>query len=283
MLYQRVNQCGNSFVSPLTSMQIFPSFSGSQDTLYAVVAPTRLAQRRQRRALLQLANGIRHHVHFESGRLESAQRAGRAPGSAVGHAAGSRSARPRPGQSGEAYFQEMGYFTATGTYGDRHFDQLRQRPGRRRLRLDAADRRQRRRGRRLPRRSRLAHHRRRQPGMPVGQEPLPNGGRINLGSDGGTAQATPSPPQLLQVLSPDPGSSAARPADNITWQTGGLYAPAGYYANAVLADHPLAYYPLNDTSGTAATDSSGNGLNATYVGGVQLGLPGACRSIPAPP
>src|SRR5208337_1491948 len=40
------------------------------------------------------------------------------------------------------------------------------------------------------------------PATPVGQEPLPNGGRINLGSDGGTPQATPSAPQLLQVLSP---------------------------------------------------------------------------------
>ncbi len=33
-------------------------------------------------------------------------------------------------------------------------------------------------------------------------EPTPNGGRINLGSDGGTAYATKSPQTLVQVLSP---------------------------------------------------------------------------------
>ncbi len=47
-----------------------------------------------------------------------------------------------------------------------------------------------------------------------------------------------------------------------------------YYANAVLATTPLAYYPLNETSGTTATDDSGNGLNATYVGGVTFGVAG---------
>ena len=63
--------------------------------------------------------------------------------------------------------------------------------------------------------------------------------------------------------------------ENITWQTGGLYAPANYYSGTILASGPLAYYRLDDASGTVATDSSGNGLNATYVGGVQLGQAGA--------
>src|SRR5215831_14920886 len=47
------------------------------------------------------------------------------------------------------------------------------------------------------------------------------------------------------------------------------------YSSAVLADHPVAYYRLGETSGTTAVDSSGNGSNGTYVGGVALGQPGA--------
>ncbi len=37
------------------------------------------------------------------------------------------------------------------------------------------------------------------------------------------------------------------------------------YAEAVLADHPTVYYRLDGTEFTTAEDSSGNGLNATYV------------------
>ena len=106
----------------------------------------------------------------------------------------------------------------------------------------------------------------------MGSEPLPNGGRINQGSDGGTLQATPSQPQLLQVLSPRPlDKLQVGQQENVTWQTGGLYAPANYYANTILGDQPLAYYRLDESSGTAATDSTSSGFNATYVGGVQLG------------
>jgi len=38
------------------------------------------------------------------------------------------------------------------------------------------------------------------------------------------------------------------------------------YSNTVLADAPVAYYRLDESSGTTATDSSGNGNNATYSG-----------------
>jgi hypothetical protein len=37
------------------------------------------------------------------------------------------------------------------------------------------------------------------------------------------------------------------------------------YAEAVLADHPTVYYRVDETEFTTAEDSSGNGLNATYV------------------
>ena len=114
------------------------------------------------------------------------------------------------------------------------------------------------------------------PADPAGLEPAPNGGRINLGSDGGTPQATPSQSQVLQVLTPGAlNKLQIGQQETITWQTSGVYAPANYYSGIILASSPLAYYRLDDSSGTVATDSSGNGLNATYVGGVQLGQPGA--------
>lgn len=43
------------------------------------------------------------------------------------------------------------------------------------------------------------------------------------------------------------------------------------YKNEVLADSPWAYWRLGETSGTTATDSSGNGRNATYNNSPTLG------------
>ncbi|HYV35524.1 MAG TPA: right-handed parallel beta-helix repeat-containing protein, partial [Gemmataceae bacterium] len=110
----------------------------------------------------------------------------------------------------------------------------------------------------------------------VGLEPAPNGGRINLGGQGGTAQATSSTQQVLQVQAPV-GLEKLQQGQSVTvsWRTSGLYGPPSYYSGAVLAGQPLAYYRLGDSSGTTAADSSGNGLSATYVGGVQLNAGGA--------
>jgi Big-like domain-containing protein/concanavalin A-like lectin/glucanase superfamily protein/IPT/TIG domain-containing protein len=60
------------------------------------------------------------------------------------------------------------------------------------------------------------------------------------------------------------GALATDPfADSITPAVlGDASAP---YPQAVLADHPIAYYRLDETEFTTAEDSSGNGLNATYV------------------
>jgi parallel beta-helix repeat protein len=54
-------------------------------------------------------------------------------------------------------------------------------------------------------------------------EPAPNGGRVNLGSDGNTAQATTSPAQLVQVLSPN-GLEKVELGQVVTvaWRTVGL-------------------------------------------------------------
>lgn len=42
------------------------------------------------------------------------------------------------------------------------------------------------------------------------------------------------------------------------------------YQSVILADSPVAYWPLNETSGTTAYDLSGNGNNGTYNGGIVL-------------
>lgn len=52
------------------------------------------------------------------------------------------------------------------------------------------------------------------------------------------------------------------------------------YQGAVLADSPLLYYRLNETSGTTCMDTSGNARNGTYSGGYTLGITGAITSDP---
>ena len=44
------------------------------------------------------------------------------------------------------------------------------------------------------------------------------------------------------------------------------------YSAEVLADSPLAYWKLDETSGTSAADSSGNGKTGTYEGSPTLGV-----------
>jgi hypothetical protein len=51
--------------------------------------------------------------------------------------------------------------------------------------------------------------------------------------------------------------------------------PDGGYAAAVQAALPVAYWRFNESSGTTAVDSSGQGRTATYVGGVTLAASGA--------
>ncbi|MHB1266284.1 MAG: baseplate hub domain-containing protein [Acidithiobacillus ferriphilus] len=46
------------------------------------------------------------------------------------------------------------------------------------------------------------------------------------------------------------------------------------YAQTVLQDKPVAYWPLDELSGTVANDQSGNGYNGTYTGDFTLGLAG---------
>lgn len=46
------------------------------------------------------------------------------------------------------------------------------------------------------------------------------------------------------------------------------------YSSAVMADSPVAYYRLDDSSGPVMCDSSSNHSNGTYATGVQFGVPG---------
>jgi hypothetical protein len=46
------------------------------------------------------------------------------------------------------------------------------------------------------------------------------------------------------------------------------------YSSEVLADSPLLYWRMGDSSGTTVTDSSGNGRNGTYVNSPTLGVAG---------
>jgi hypothetical protein len=111
-------------------------------------------------------------------------------------------------------------------------------------------------------------------------EPSPNGGRIDIGAYGNTADATASPAQLVQVLSPSGLEKIEQGQDvSLRWHSAGLYGPAGYYRDTILADAPLAYYRLND-SGASATDLSGNGRHGSYLGGVAQGMAGALSSEP---
>ena len=56
-------------------------------------------------------------------------------------------------------------------------------------------------------------------------------------------------------------------------------AGAQSYEEEVMADNPFVYYRFNETDGTQATDSSGNNLHGSYVGGVALGQVSAADGL----
>jgi YD repeat-containing protein len=72
------------------------------------------------------------------------------------------------------------------------------------------------------------------------------------------------------------GVSAATPPvpSGTTEMADIVVGDCGTYCTAVLSDHPVGYWRLNESSKPTAFDSSGNGNNASYNGGVTLGTPG---------
>src|SRR5439155_12156247 len=102
----------------------------------------------------------------------------------------------------------------------------------------------------------------------------------NQGFDGDTEAATVNPIQFLQGLTPA-GQEKLQIGQNVpvTWRSGGIYGPAGYYSSEVLADNPVAYYRLGEANGlAAAADASGHGFTGSYGGGVTFGQAGAMPS-----
>jgi RHS repeat-associated protein len=93
------------------------------------------------------------------------------------------------------------------------------------------------------------------------------------------AYDTNTPPRVSSVS--DGPVTNQTPASS-TWSfryQQGLVQPtpprASHYGYLVRNDGPLAYYPLDETTGTTAADASGNGNNATYSGGYSQSQSGA--------
>jgi len=83
----------------------------------------------------------------------------------------------------------------------------------------------------------------------------------------GPTDATSPTPDAGQDGERDSAPEAA-PAD------GDAGAPPDY-PSTVLADKPLAYLRVDESSGTVAHDTTGNGNDGKYTGGFTLGVPGA--------
>lgn len=66
------------------------------------------------------------------------------------------------------------------------------------------------------------------------------------------------------------GSAFQADGDGIPLGGGGMSIPD--YSATVIADSPIAFWKMNDTSGSSAADSSGNGRNAVLNGTYSLGI-----------
>lgn len=83
----------------------------------------------------------------------------------------------------------------------------------------------------------------------------------------------PEGTSYLKVIAVDGAGNVSPPSAAISVRVSP--PPSDAYGAAVYGDSPLVYYRLNEGSGDAAFDSSGNGNDGTYAGGVGRGAPGA--------
>jgi PKD repeat protein len=96
-------------------------------------------------------------------------------------------------------------------------------------------------------------------------------------ADAGVEPTNTSPPTITgdategQTLTA--GSGTWSGTDPITHNFQWKRCPS--YPGQVMADSPLAYWRLGESSGASAADTSGNGRNGTYQNGPQLGATGA--------
>ena len=91
-----------------------------------------------------------------------------------------------------------------------------------------------------------------------------------------------SAPDTSYVDSSSPVDSSA-PVDSSSPPVDSSSPPVdagSVYAATVLSDSPLAYWRVDEASGTTAFDLSGNGNDATYTGNVTLGQSGALIGDP---
>lgn len=85
----------------------------------------------------------------------------------------------------------------------------------------------------------------------------------------GYAVLVDGPPALIYIYSATLGWPAE--GDGLTpGGGGGVSVPD--YKSTIIADSPLAFWPLDDASGTTAADASGNAYDGTFSGGFGLGL-----------
>jgi len=91
---------------------------------------------------------------------------------------------------------------------------------------------------------------------------------LNLDGGGSTTMVTSSGSSGYTVVNNPSGGSERLDGNNLAVFANALVqAPvstSGKYSQAVLNDNPALYYQLNETTGTTAYDSSGNGVNGTY-------------------
>ena len=81
--------------------------------------------------------------------------------------------------------------------------------------------------------------------------------------------------QTSPVTFADAGCAWSASVD-VPWLTFTAADNASAYAHAVLADHPVGYWPLAEISGaTIVADASGFGHDGVVTAGVALGHPGA--------
>lgn len=62
----------------------------------------------------------------------------------------------------------------------------------------------------------------------------------------------------------------------------GSYQPSSNYSQVILQDAPIAYYHLDETTGTTLVDSSGNSRNGVWSGVPQFGASGALALSTSP-
>ncbi|WP_053203293.1 LamG-like jellyroll fold domain-containing protein [Jiangella muralis] len=74
--------------------------------------------------------------------------------------------------------------------------------------------------------------------------------------------------------------AAADPAESLQPAGPAAQAAPGEYAAQVMADQPVGYWRLGESSGTVAQDASGTSNNGTYTGAVMPGHPGGLAGDP---